>query len=110
MCGVCPSLNSAVRSPYGVVGKASSNAASAGILYYLGRIALQDRNGERGPCTGRALDSDVAAKELCQVPRNRQPKPRAAVLARGAIFGLAELLEYQLLRFCGYADACGACK
>ncbi len=61
-----------------------------------GRITLQNGDGERGSCAGRALDSDVAAKELRQVPCNRQPKPRAAVLARGAVFGLAELLEDQL--------------
>ena len=35
------------------------------------RITLQNSDGERGSCAGRALDSDVAAKELRQVPRNR---------------------------------------
>ena len=51
------------------------------------------------------FDADVPAHQLHELLRNRQPQPRAAVVARGGTIHLAELLEKQLAASRRNADA-----
>ncbi len=67
--------------------------------------AEPDREEERGPDAGLALEPDAAAHQLDQPAADRQPEAGAAVLARGGHVGLRERLEQlrRLLR--RHADA-----
>jgi hypothetical protein len=69
--------------------------------------ALHDRQEqrERAAFTRRADEPNLAAEQLRQLAADRQPKSRAAVLARRRAVGLLERLENDLLLVGGNADA-----
>src|SRR5437773_8911544 len=61
-------------------------------------VTLQrEREGERGALADLALHPDLAAVQLDELPRERQPEARALVLLRVIGPDLTELLEDGLL-------------
>ena len=60
--------------------------------------------GERAARAGLALQPDAPAHQLDEPPRDREPEPGAAVLARGGHVGLGEGLEEAGRLLSGHAD------
>src|SRR5437660_7434921 len=60
--------------------------------------------GERAARAGLALQPDAPAHQLDEPPRDREPEPGAAVLARGRHVGLGEGLEEAGRLLSGHAD------
>src|SRR5437899_1003906 len=60
--------------------------------------------GERAARPGLALQPDASAHQLDEPPRDREPEPGAAVLARGGHVGLGEGLEEAGRLLSGHAD------
>ncbi len=70
----------------------------------LGRLQRQQQR-EGAALAGHAVQAQAAAHAGRQLQRDRQPQPRAAVMARDAAIGLAECFEDQLLLAFRHADA-----
>src|SRR3989304_2730636 len=72
-----------------------------------GRFEPPELDGEmeRASLAHLAFDPDAAPHHLHQHRRDREPQPRAAILARGGGIDLGEAVEDHFLLFGRYADA-----
>ena len=57
----------------------------------------RNNQGKGAAFTGRAVQGQLAAQQMRQIARDRQPQPCAAVLAVGTAVGLAEGIKDQSL-------------